>query len=420
MRVDEVRERFLAFFAERGHTVVASSPVIPHGDPTLLFTNAGMNQFKDALIGRERRPYTRAASCQKCIRAGGKHNDLENVGYTARHLTFFEMLGNFSFGDYFKGEAIRFAWELVTAGLGLDAGRLWVTVYRDDEEARAIWRDEIGVPKARIVGLGEKDNFWSMGDVGPCGPCSEILFDRGKAAGCGPRCGIGRCDCDRYFEVWNLVFMQYDQASDGSRTPLEHPSIDTGMGLERIAMVLQGAQSVYETDVLRGIIRAIEERSAVAFDPGKAGIPHRVIADHIRSLVFAFADGAYPSNEGRGYVLRRILRRAARYGREIGFRKPFLWELAAVVEDAMAKAYPEIAARRELIERTIRAEEERFNRTLDQGLAKFEETRARLVSEGSTVVPGREVFLLYDTYGFPVDLVERMAAEAGLAVDREG
>ena len=417
----EIRRKFLDFYAGRGHRVVPSSSVIPHGDPTLLFTNAGMNQFKDVFLGREKREYVRAATCQKCIRAGGKHNDLDNVGYTARHLTFFEMLGNFSFGDYFKEEAIRSAWELLTAGYGLDPDRLWVTVYKDDEEARAIWRDEIGVRPERIVGLGEKDNYWSMGDVGPCGPCSEILVDRGEKHSCGPKCGIGSCDCDRFFEIWNLVFMQYNQGADGKKTPLPRPSIDTGMGLERLSMVLQGVESVYETDLLRGLIGRVEEITGKPYDAGPAGVPHRVMADHIRSLVFAFADGAEPSNEGRGYVLRRILRRAARYARKIsGPGQLFLARLAKEVVSNMGDDYPEIRERAPYIERLIAAEEERFDRTLDDGIRRFEDVVGELKKRGETTIPGSEVFFLYDSCGFPVDLVERMAAEIGFAVDLPG
>ncbi|MBI4584245.1 MAG: alanine--tRNA ligase [Planctomycetes bacterium] len=421
MNTPEIRQSFLSYFESKGHNVLPSSPVIPHGDRTLLFTNAGMNQFKNVFTGKEKAPARRAATVQKCIRAGGKHNDLDNVGYTARHLTFFEMLGNFSFGDYFKEEAIEFAWELLTARLKLDPKRLWVTVYQDDQEARQLWQAKAGVPAQRIVGLGEEDNYWSMGEVGPCGPCSEVLIDRGEKYSCGPRCGIGQCDCDRFFEIWNLVFMQFDQAEGGKKTPLARPSIDTGMGLERIAMVLQGADSVFETDVLGAIIARLEKLTGKRYESGPAGTPHRVIADHIRSLVFAFADGAEPSNEGRGYVLRRILRRAARYGRKIQTGgELLLCRLVETVIETMAGAYPEIAERRKYLEGVIRSEEERFDRTLDQGIQLFEEMAARLRKSGEKTVPGKEVFVLYDTFGFPVDLVQQMAGEIGMRVDLEG
>jgi len=419
MNSAEARERFLVFFEERGHTRVASSPVIPHGDPTILFTNAGMNQFKEVFLGRETRPYSRACSAQKCIRAGGKHNDLDNVGRTARHLTFFEMLGNFSFGDYFKEEAIAWAWELLTGPYGLDPDRLYATVYEEDEEARRIWHRKIGLPEEKIFGLGKKDNFWSMGEIGPCGPCSEILFDRGEAYSCGPNCGIGKCDCDRYFEVWNLVFMQYDQHPDGTISPLPKPSIDTGMGLERLLMVLNGVESVYETDLLLPIIQEVSELSGRPYDPGEAGTAHRVIADHVRSLTFALTDGAFPSNEGRGYVVRRILRRAARYGRMLGLGEPFLHKLVDLVVDIMGGAYRELKERKSAVKELILAEEERFGQTLDQGLEKFEEIRKECRREGRKIIKGEEIFLLHDTFGFPPDLVARMAEEAGLAVDME-
>ncbi|MGQ9589217.1 MAG: alanine--tRNA ligase [Planctomycetota bacterium] len=415
MKADDVRRTYLEYFSERGHALVPSSPVVPHGDRTLLFTNAGMNQFKEYFTGKRRPPFRRATTAQKCIRAGGKHNDLDNVGHTARHLTFFEMLGNFSFGDYFKEGAIAFAWELVTKRFGVPPERLWFTVFREDSEARELWRRVAGVPDDRIVGLGEKDNFWSMGDVGPCGPCSEILFDRGDAYG-----PLDLENGDRFFEIWNLVFMQYEQAADGTRSPLPRPSIDTGMGLERMAMVLQGAGSVFETDLFRPLVRRVEELSGKPYDPGPEGAPHRVLADHARSLVFALADGAEPSNEGRGYVLRRILRRASRYGRKLGCEGPVLAELVGSVVRSLGAAYPEIAGREEFIRRVIRSEEERFGETLDRGIELFEEVRGRLEARGAKVVPGADVFALYDTYGFPVDMVEQMAGEAGLTVDTEG
>jgi len=421
MKSQQARTTFTEFFVERGHARLASSPVIPHGDQTILFTNAGMNQFKDVFCGREKRPYTRAVTAQKCIRAGGKHNDLDNVGRTGRHLTFFEMLGNFSFGDYFKKEAIRWAWDLLTGGYGLPAERLYATVFRDDDEAWDIWRRDIGLAPERIVRLGEKDNFWSMGDTGPCGPCSEILFDRGARHSCGAQCGIGACDCDRFFELWNLVFMQFDQAAGGARVPLPKPSIDTGMGLERLCMVLQDVESVYETDLLSALIDKVAALSGRPYDRGKDGLPHRVIADHIRSLAFALADGAFPANDGRGYVLRRILRRAARYGHMLGFREPVLFRLIDVVVELMGAAYAELPPRRAAIAEIIKNEEERFGATLDQGLARFAEITAKLKAEkpAAPAVSGRDVFLLHDTYGFPPDLTARMAEEEGFAVDEQ-
>src|SRR6185503_13959813 len=392
MKSNEIRSGFLKYFESKGHVIVASSSLVPGNDPSLLFVNSGMVQFKDVFLGKEKRPYNRATTSQRSLRAGGKHNDLENVGYTARHLTFFEMLGNFSFGDYFKKDAIEFAWELLTRGYGLDPARLWVTVYKDDDEARAIWRDRVRVAPERILGLGEKDNYWSMGDVGPCGPCSEILIDRGERYSCGPSCGIGTCDCDRFLEIWNLVFMQFDQEPGGKKVPLPRPSIDTGMGLERLAMVLQGRDSVFEGDLLRGLIGRVEELTSVAYDPGPAGVPHRVLADHVRSLVFAFADGAEPSNEGRGYVLRRILRRAARYGRKLrgGSRELLLAPLSEAVVESMGEDFPEIRARAPHVRALIEAEEERFNQTLDQGIGRFKEVVAGLRARGENTIPGAD------------------------------
>ncbi|OEU77770.1 MAG: alanine--tRNA ligase, partial [Desulfuromonadales bacterium C00003107] len=319
LTANEIRSRFLRYFEERNHTLVASSPLIPHNDPTLLFINAGMNQFKDVFLGREKRDYVRASSAQKCVRAGGKHNDLENVGRTARHHTFFEMLGNFSFGDYFKEDAIRYAWEFLTEEMKLPVGKLWITVFQDDDEAFAIWRDQIGLPEERVIRMDEKDNFWSMGDTGPCGPCSEIHIDQGENMTCGPDCGIGSCDCDRYLELWNLVFMQFDRSADGVLTPLPKPSIDTGMGLERIAAVVQGVQSNYDCDLLRGIIAYVEKLSGKDYGADEEqDVSMRVIADHSRATAFLIADGVLPSNEGRGYVLRRIMRRAARHAKMLG------------------------------------------------------------------------------------------------------
>ncbi|HUN26056.1 MAG TPA: alanine--tRNA ligase [Steroidobacteraceae bacterium] len=409
----ELRQAFLEFFRERGHRIVPSSSLVPASDPTLLFTNAGMVQFKDAFLGQERRDYLRAASSQRCVRAGGKHNDLENVGYTARHLTFFEMLGNFSFGDYFKREAIRFAWDLVTQELKIDPARLWVTVYRDDDEAAEIWLGEIGVPAERFARLGEKSNFWAMGDTGPCGPCSEIFYDHGPSVAGGPP-GSPEEDGDRFVEIWNLVFMQFERSADGVLTPLPKPSVDTGMGLERIAAVMQGAHSVYEIDLFRAIIEAA---TALADSPERSPSSLRVIADHIRSCAFLIVDGVLPANEGRGYVLRRIIRRAIRHGYKLGIAEPFFYKLVGVLERQMASAYPELAAARAHVERVLKQEEERFAETLATGMALLD---AELKGLSGAVVDGATVFKLYDTYGFPVDLTADIARERGLAIDQAG
>jgi alanyl-tRNA synthetase len=422
MKSNEIRRSFLRFFEERAHRVVPSSPVVPQDDPTLLFTNAGMNQFKDVFLGREKRDYVRATSSQKCIRAGGKHNDLEQVGYTARHQTFFEMLGNFSFGDYFKREAIAFAWDFLTKTIGLDRDRLWITVYEQDGEAREIWRETTGFPDERIVGLGEKDNFWQMGDTGPCGPCTEIHYDRGAERACGPFCGIGSCDCERFMEIWNLVFMQFDRRAKGDGDfdllPLPKPSVDTGMGLERLASILQRVESNFETDLLRPLIDEVARLSGRPYDRGERGVPHRVIADHVRALSFAFADGALPSNEGRGYVLRRILRRAANYGRKVGLREPFMERLVPVLAAGMGEAYPELREREEHIRWVIRAEEEAFNKTLDRGLELFEKAaRSVIEHEHSDMFPADTAFDLYATYGFPPDLTRILAREKRLGFD---
>ena len=417
----ELRRAFLDFFRERGHEIVPSSPLVPANDPTLLFTNAGMVQFKDVFLGLERRPYTRAASCQRCLRAGGKHNDLENVGYTARHHTFFEMLGNFSFGDYFKREAIAWAWEFLTGVLGLDPARLWVTVYEDDDEAARIWLEEVGIDPARFRRIGDKpgaprhesDNFWSMGDTGPCGPCSEIFYDHGPELPGGPP-GSPDADGDRYVEIWNLVFMQYNRQPDGTLEPLPRPSVDTGMGLERLAAVMQGVHSNYDTDIFRHLIAAAARLAGVE---GTGSSSLRVIADHIRASAFLVVDGVVPSNEGRGYVLRRIIRRAARHGHKLGLREPFLWRLVEPLVEIMGEAYPELVEGRERAERTIRREEERFAETLEQGLRILDQELARL--EGRTI-PGELVFRLYDTYGFPTDLLRDVALERGLELDLAG
>ncbi len=417
----EIRKTFLDYFQRHGHTIVPSCPLIPPGDPTLLFTNAGMVQFKRVFLGEEKRSYKRAASCQKCLRAGGKHNDLENVGQTIRHHTFFEMLGNFSFGDYFKEEAIAYAWELLTKEFDLPKERLWITVFKDDDEAYEIWHKKIGVPTDRIVRMGEKDNFWAMGDTGPCGPCSEILIDLGEEFGCGRSdCQVG-CDCDRYLEIWNLVFMQYNRDSEGKLTPLPNPCIDTGMGLERITMVLQGVRSNYETDLFKPLLDLLSEMTGIPYqhDHPKA-LPFRVIADHSRAIAFVIADGILPSNEGRGYVLRRILRRAVRYGRLLGLKEPFLYKLAERVVDYMGEVYPELKGARPLISEITKREEERFLETLDFGLNLLNEEISKLKKEDKDIISGEVAFKLYDTYGFPIDIINDVAREMGLVVDMAG
>ena len=417
----EIRARFLKYFEERGHVVVPSSGILPKNDPTLMFTNAGMNQFKDCFLGLEDRGYYRAASSQKCVRAGGKHNDLENVGRTARHHTFFEMLGNFSFGDYFKKEAIAFAWEFLTVDLKLDKSRLYVTVYTDDDEAADIWHQQEGVPRERIYRFGEKDNFWSMGDTGPCGPCTEIFWDNGPEVGCGsPDCAVG-CDCDRYMEIWNNVFMQFNRTADGVMTPLPKPSVDTGMGLERITTVMQGVRSNYDTDLLQGIIRHIERHSGKKYgDNDRDSVSMRVIADHCRAVTFLICDGALPSNEGRGYVLRRIMRRAARHAKMLGVGEPLLYRMVEAVREMMGDAYPELAEREAYIKKVILAEEERFTETLDRGLGILNDEVASLRAGGKTVIPGDVLFKLYDTFGFPVDLTADIVESEGFTVDEAG
>jgi alanyl-tRNA synthetase len=421
MTGNEIRARFLKFFADRDHAVVPSSGIIPKNDPTLMFTNAGMNQFKDCFLGMEKREYTRACSSQKCVRAGGKHNDLENVGRTARHHTFFEMLGNFSFGDYFKKEAIAYAWEFLTRDLGLDKSRLYVSVFTDDDEAADIWHLKEGVPRERIFRFGEKDNFWSMGDTGPCGPCSEIFYDQGPEAGCGsPECTVG-CDCDRYLEIWNNVFMQFDRSSDGVLTPLPKPSVDTGMGLERISAVMQGVTSNYDTDLLQGIIRHVERLSGKRYRAGdKDDVSMRVIADHSRAVTFLICDGALPSNEGRGYVLRRIMRRAARHAKMLGFAEPMLYHMVDAVREMMGDAYPELLEREPYIKKVVLAEERRFAETLDRGLAILNDEVASLRAAGKCVIPGDILFKLYDTFGFPTDLTADIVESEGFTIDEAG
>jgi alanyl-tRNA synthetase len=421
MTGNEIRQSFLQFFATHGHTVVPSSSLVPRDDPTLLFTNAGMVQFKDVFLGREKRPYTRAATAQKCLRAGGKHNDLENVGRTARHHTFFEMLGNFSFGDYFKTDAIAYAWAFVTQALGLPPERLYVSIYQDDDEAFEIWRTQVGVPAERIFRFGEKDNFWAMGDTGPCGPCSEIFYDHGPALSCGrASCTVG-CDCDRYVEIWNLVFMQFERDLGGRLTPLPRPSIDTGMGLERIAAVLQGVHSNYDTDLLRPIIRYVEELTGKRYGADEADdVSMRVIADHARATSFLLSDGVLPSNEGRGYVLRRIIRRAARHGKLLGFAEPFFYKVLGAVADDMGGAYAELNASRQFAANVTLHEEERFAYTLETGMRVMARVSAEIRERGEQQIPGEEVFKLYDTYGFPLDLAEEIVRDQGLALDLEG
>ncbi len=413
MKTAEIRQRFIQYFEAKGHQEVASSPLVPGNDPTLLFTNAGMVQFKDVFLGQEKVDYSRAVTSQRCVRAGGKHNDLENVGYTARHHTFFEMLGNFSFGDYFKRDAIHFAWEFLTVELGLPEDKLWITVYEKDQEAEDIWLNEIGVDQSRFARIGEKDNFWSMGDVGPCGPCSEIFYDHGAQYWGGPP-GTPEEDGDRYIEIWNLVFMQYDRNSKGELTPLPKPSIDTGMGLERIAAVMQHVNNNYEIDLFSSLIDQILK---VVGAKDRTHHSVRVIADHIRSCSFMLSDGVIPSNEGRGYVLRRIIRRAIRHGYQLGGQTPFFYKLVGALADEMGAAYPELVDKQSLIEKALEKEERRFAETLEQGLRIFEQKTEHL--EGDTV-PGDLVFLLYDTYGFPADLTADVARERKLNIDEQG
>ena len=416
----ELRHRFLECFRSHGHTVVPSSPLVPANDPTLLFTNAGMVQFKDVFLGREERPYVRAASAQRCVRAGGKHNDLENVGYTARHHTFFEMLGNFSFGDYFKREAIQFAWEFLTVTLALPQDRLWATVYATDDEAYDIWLREIGLPAERIIRIGDKpgggsDNFWQMGDTGPCGPCSEIFYDHGPAVAGGPP-GSPEEDGDRYIEIWNLVFMQFERDAAGVLRPLPKPSVDTGMGLERLAAVLQGVHSNYDIDLFRALIAAAARETGVS----NADNPSlRVLADHVRACAFLVTDGVIPGNEGRGYVLRRIIRRAVRHGYKLGMRQPFFHRLVPDLVAEMGAAYPELAEAATRVTATLRQEEERFFETLEHGMAILD-TALQAAGESGAGLDGETAFKLHDTYGFPLDLTQDIAREHGVNVDLSG
>ncbi len=417
----QIRKIFLDYFKKNGHTVVESSSLVPSNDPTLMFTTAGMVQFKDVFLGKDPRPYTRASSSQKCVRAGGKHNDLENVGFTARHHTFFEMLGNFSFGDYFKKEAIHFAWELVTKELKLPKDRLYVTVFETDDEAAEIWHKQEGVPLDRIYRFGEKDNFWAMGDTGPCGPCTELFIDRGEKYGCGkPTCKMG-CDCDRYMEFWNLVFMQYDRDASGKLNPLPKPSVDTGAGLERLASILQDVDTNYDTDMFVEIIGKISKLANKPYLPktkDESVFSFRVIADHARATTFLISDGVMPSNEGRGYVLRRIMRRAIRHGRKLGFSGPFLHQCCGYVIDQMKEAFPDLAEKRAFIERAVMAEEEQFFKTLDRGLVLLDEELKKL--QDKKTLSGAVAFTLYDTFGFPLDLTRTICEERGISVDEKG
>ena len=413
MKSKEIRSAFLSYFERHGHTIEPSSSLIPGNDPTLLFTNSGMVQFKDVFLGQDKRPYTRASTAQRCVRAGGKHNDLENVGYTARHHTFFEMLGNFSFGDYFKREAIRLAWNFLTEELKLPAERLWVTVYKDDDEAADIWLNEIGVSAERFSRLGEKDNFWSMGDTGPCGPCSELFYDHGADVAGGPP-GSADADGDRYIEIWNLVFMQFERQASGELLPLPKPSVDTGMGLERIAAVMQGVHSNYEIDLFQSLLAAVAQATGHVLDEHPS---LRVIADHIRSAAFLVADGVIPSNEGRGYVLRRIIRRALRHGHKLGQSQPFFYTLVAPLVVEMGEAYPALKSAQAAIEKIILNEEEQFAKTLDAGMKILNQDLEQLKDQ---TIPGDVVFKLYDTYGFPVDLTADVAREKNLKIDLEG
>ncbi|MCK5504321.1 MAG: alanine--tRNA ligase, partial [Thermodesulfovibrionia bacterium] len=421
MESKQIRQLFLDFFREKGHEVLPSSNLLPQDDQTLLFTNAGMVQFKSVFLGNEKRPSARAATSQKCLRAGGKHNDLENVGRTARHHTFFEMLGNFSFGDYFKEEATQWAWEFLTERVKLPADKLQITVFEKDDEAAEIWEKNVGVSPERIFRLGEKDNFWQMGDTGPCGPCSEILIDQGPDLGCNrPDCRVG-CDCDRYLEIWNLVFMQYNRDLSGKLNPLPKPSIDTGMGLERLSAVLQGKVNNFNTDLFLPIIQHVENISGKKYgkDPSVT-VSMRVIADHIRTAAFVLSEGLTPSNEGRGYVLRRIIRRAARHGFILGIKEPFLYNALDTVYEMMSGHYPEILENTLMSKKLLRSEEERFAHTLSSGMDILDKVMDGVKSSGKDTIPGPELFKLYDTFGFPLDLAQDIAEDNKLKIDHQG
>src|SRR5499433_1418984 len=414
--VNDIRSAFLGYFAKHGHEIVPSSPLVPRNDPSLMFTNAGMVQFKNVFTGLEKRPYSRAATAQKCVRAGGKHNDLDNVGYTARHHTFFEMLGNFSFGDYFKDRAIELAWNLITKEFGLPAERLTVTVFIDDDEAFDLWKKIAGLPENKIVRIAGADNFWQMGDTGPCGPCSEIFYDHGPHIPGGPP-GSAEAEGDRFIEIWNLVFMQFEQLASGERVDLPKPSIDTGMGLERIAAVLQGTHDNYQIDLFRAIIGQVADLTGVSAD-GERGVSHRVIADHLRASAFLIAYGVQPLNEGRGYVLRRIMRRAMRHAQLLGAREPLMWRLIPTLVREMGQAYPELVRAEPLITETLQGEERRFRKTLERGLAILDE-ETRGLKRGDKL-KGETAFTLYGTYGFPLDLTQDALKARGIAVDTDG
>ena len=421
MTGNEARKFFMEYFKKHNHQQVRSSSLVPQDDPTLLFVNAGMVQFKRVFTGDEKRDYSTAVTAQKCVRAGGKHNDLENVGYTARHHTFFEMLGNFSFGEYFKEKAVDFAWDLLTNGYGFDKEKLWVSVFHEDDEAYNIWRDQVGVPEQRIVRLGEEDNFWAMGDTGPCGPCSEIHIDRGPEFGCDRKdCAVG-CDCDRWLELWNLVFMQFEKDEQGNMTPLPKPSIDTGLGLERVISVLQGVPTNYDTDLFVPIMEKVGQLSnKKRHDSNLVEVAMKVIADHSRATAFLICDGVMPSNEGRGYVLRRIMRRAIRYGRSIGLVKPFLHETVQTVFTIMDEAYPELKDSSAFILNVVKNEEEKFLETLGTGMKLLEVTIDGIKSQKSSMIPGDVIFKLYDTFGFPVDIIIDHVKEMDIDLDLEG
>jgi alanyl-tRNA synthetase len=420
MKSADIRAAFLEYFQSKGHTIVPSSPIIPWDDPTLMFVNAGMVQFKKVFLGLEKSSYSRAVTCQKCMRAGGKHNDLENVGHTARHHTFFEMLGNFSFGDYFKRDAILFGWDLLTGHFHLPKEKLYATVYEEDDEAAELWHQLTGIPENRIIRLGAKDNFWQMGDTGPCGPCSEIIIDQGSTMGCGkPDCFVG-CDCDRYLELWNLVFMQYERDESGKLTPLPKPSIDTGMGLERISAVLQGKTTNFDTDLFEPIISEIASVSGISYGSSvNNDASMRVIADHMRATVFMLSEGCVPSNEGRGYVLRRIIRRASRHAKLLNMNESCLYKLIDTVITAMGNIYPEIVKEKNRTGKLLKIEEENFHRTIDSGMNKLDEIIAKVKKDNLQVIPGEEVFRLYDTFGFPIDFARDIAMDAGLKIDED-
>ncbi|MBO4368484.1 MAG: alanine--tRNA ligase [Desulfovibrio sp.] len=425
LTAQEIRQRYLQFFQRHAHEIVRSGPLIPPDDKTLLFTNAGMVQFKKLFLGAEKRSYSRATTCQKCLRVSGKHNDLENVGRTARHHTFFEMLGNFSFGDYFKREAITFAWQFVTEELSLPSDKLWVTIYRDDDEAASLWKEISGLPEERIVRMDEKDNFWTMGDTGPCGPCSEIYVDQGEDMACGPHCGIGSCDCDRFLEIWNLVFTQFDQAQDGTRSLLKAPNIDTGMGLERIAAVCQGKRSNFDCDLFQSLIQYAAELAHVSYsfslpDTNDVDTALRVIADHSRAAAFLIAEGVLPSNESRGYVLRRLIRRALRFASLLGVAEPFMYKVVGKVVEVMGDAYPELVEQSSFIARVVHEEEQRFSLTLENGLRLLESEMKKREAEGQRRLSGDFCFLLHDTHGFPLDIITDVTEKHGFTVDVEG